>query len=279
MFTSSDINSLSDVFSQASLECTQHSSVRFVDGLCPLQIRDTDPWKGGCMSLRLQLNLLYKLSAAPGMALRYRLYFSVAYLSVLLWCPVATVAMRMRLVSCVGLSHWLSSSVTCCIIRKLGNLVLPGLIVCLHALVEHDFRLCLNRTSLYVCSSYSCQLCQTWECWQFLVSSTVPHPVLLTSVSILVWSVWEGSEVISCHSSVLRLWAVRLKACQPNSYTISECVIEVCLSLCYHRDPILQSTESYSVHNMAFELAQNLQGPTFVSSSPLDHQRNWNQEH
>lgn len=156
-----------------------------------------------------------------------------------------------------------------CVIRMIMKSVfLPGLIVCLHALVEHNFRLCSNRTSLYFCSSSSCQLCQTWECWQFLVSSTVPHPVLLTSFSILVWSVWEGSEVISCHSSLLRLWAVRLKACQLNSYAISECVIEVCLSLCYHRDPVLQSTESYSVHNMAFELCRICRGPPLCPAPP-----------
>lgn len=84
-----------------TVDRTQRSSVRFMDSLCPLQICDTEPWQGSCVWLWLQLNLLYKLSTAPGMALRYILYFSQAYLSVLRWCPIASMAMIMYMVSSV----------------------------------------------------------------------------------------------------------------------------------------------------------------------------------
>ncbi len=80
--------------------------------LCPLQICDTEAWQGGCAWLWLQLNLLYKRSAAPGMALRYILYFSRANLSVLRWCPVASVATIMSMVSGVYPSDREWSSLT-----------------------------------------------------------------------------------------------------------------------------------------------------------------------
>lgn len=75
-----------------------------MDGLCPKQICDTEPGQGHCAWLWLQLNLLYKLSAAPEMAPRYILYFSLAYLSVIHWCPMASMAMIMYMVSSVCLT-------------------------------------------------------------------------------------------------------------------------------------------------------------------------------
>lgn len=62
----------------------------------------------------------------------------------------------------------------------------------------------------------------------------------------------------------------KIKSLQPSS-TISERVIKVRAPLHDNRDPF-QASESYSVHSVAFELVPSLQGPSFVSRSPLGHQ-------
>lgn len=109
----SDINSLSDLlWIKQTLDRTQRTAVL---GL----------WTGFVLCRSVTLNLgrvtvhgcgcslisFYKLSAAPGMALRYILYFSLAYLSVIHWCPIASMAMIMYTVSSVCLSDWEWSSV------------------------------------------------------------------------------------------------------------------------------------------------------------------------
>ncbi len=145
---------------------TQHSSVRFMDGLCPSQVCDTEPWRGcGC-----SLISFYKLSAAPGTALRYILYFSLAYLSALRWCPIASMAMIMYMVSSVCLS-----------VREWS----PVALVTYH----------ISRPFLYVSS---------WWLWNVFSPVTMPLILLHTFVELdCVWADYAWVALSLCCCSVL----------------------------------------------------------------------------
>lgn len=175
-----------------TLDRTQRSSVGFMDGLCPSQICDTEPWQGGRAWLWLQLNLLYKLSAAPGMALRYILYFSLAYLSALHRCPIASMATIMYTVSGACLSDGERSwaCVTCHISgpcsyaspRWLWNLFSPVIMPFNSLLGAHAiFLMCGHVWAGLLELHFLCVIAPSWPLWtvflcrrekRFIMSST-----------------------------------------------------------------------------------------------------------
>lgn len=149
MLFPADINNLSDLLSSESSEA-EHKTTVIIDGLCSVRLRDTEPRQSDqvfCAGLCLQPNLLSKLRMAPGFAVRCRLYFSLANLSVLLRCPAPSMAIITYMVSSASLYLQHFYCCTHCFLANSCITLMPLILSYLHS-TGFNVQSCLCKFAL-----------------------------------------------------------------------------------------------------------------------------------